>query len=145
MQAIATWRGGYESVLEDGRAHSVVVDLPADEGGHSSGTSPLELCVLSLAGCISTMFAIVARKRRLPFQGLTVALEADRPAGSPTITRVQGTARVRSKADPSDVDTVLRLTLRTCPVGVIFDRTHIPVEIRLIVTPPAHTGPPPSL
>ena len=101
MQAIATWKGGFEAVLEDGRAHSVVVDMPVSEGGRSSGTSALELCVLSLAGCITTAFANVAHKRHLTFQGLAVALEAERPKGSPTITRVRGTVRIRTRAEPS--------------------------------------------
>lgn len=141
MQAIGTWKGGFETSLEDGRAHSVIIDLPVDEGGRSVGTSALELCVLSLAGCISTIFAIIARKRRLAFQGMSVALEAERPNGAPTIARVRGTLRVRTKADPSEVDPVFRLTLQTCPVGVIFARAQIPVDVHLIVTPP--TGGPP--
>lgn len=135
MQAIGTWKGGYETVLEDERAHSVTVDLPINEGGRSAGPSALELCVLSLAGCISTIFATVAHKRRLAFHGMSIALEAERPAGAPTITRVRGTVRVRTRAEKAEVDTALRLTLKTCPVGVIFERAKIPVEITLIVTP----------
>jgi putative redox protein len=137
MQAIGTWKHGYETLLEDDHAHSVVVDLPVHEGGRSVGPSALELSVLALAGCITTTFALVARKRRLEFQGMTVALEAERPAGAPTITRVRGTLRLRTRADPGDVGTLLRLTLKTCPVGVIFERADIPVEVTPIVMPPA--------
>jgi len=133
MQAIATWRNGYETLLEDAHAHSVVVDLPVDEGGRSVGPSAIELCVLSLAGCITTIFAVVARKRHLVFQGMTVALEAERPRGAPTITRVRGTLRIRTRAEPAEVEAALRLTMKTCPVGVIFEQAHIPVEITPIV------------
>jgi len=135
MQAIGTWRNGYETLLEDAHAHSVVVDLPVDEGGRSVGPAALDLCVLSLAGCITTVFAVVARKRRLSFQGLTAALEAERPPGAPTITRVRGTLRVRTRADPTEVEAVLRLTTKTCPVAVIFEQARIPIEITPIVTP----------
>ncbi len=142
MQAIGTWKGGFESVLEDGRAHTVVVDLPVHEGGHSAGTSPLELCVLSLAGCITTIFALIAHKRHLSYQGVSVALEAERPPGSPTISRVRGTARIRSRADHAEVETALRLALQTCPVGVIFERAHIPIDVQLIVSSGPTAGPP---
>lgn len=135
MQAIGTWRSGYETLLEDDHAHSVIVDLPVDEGGHSVGPSALELGLLALAGGITTTFALVARKRHLVFQGMTVALEAERPAGAPTIARVRGTLRLRTRADPAEVGTVLRLTLKTCPVGVIFERAAIPVEVTPIVMP----------
>jgi putative redox protein len=139
MQARGTWKGGYETLLEDDHAHSVTVDLPIDEGGRSAGPSALDLSLLSLAGCVSTIFALVAHKRRLEYQGLSVALEAERPEHAPTITKVHGTVRIRTRAPPSEVDTALRLTVKTCPVGVIFERAGIPVEIRPIVVPPAST------
>ncbi|MGP8078462.1 MAG: OsmC family protein [Thermoplasmata archaeon] len=140
MQAIGTWKHDYETVLEDAHAHRVIVDLPIDEGGRSAGPSALELCVLSLAGCITTIFALVARRRRLAIQGMTVALEAERPRGAPTITRVHGTLRVRTRADPSEVETALRLTLKTCPVGVLFEKAQIPVEVTAIVQSPSVPG-----
>jgi putative redox protein len=133
MQAIATWAGGYRTVLDDGRTHRVTVDLPREEGGESAGPSALELSVLSLAGCISTIFALVARRRRLAFEAMTVGLEAERPDGAPTITRVRGTFRLRTKASADDVATALRLTVKTCPVGVLFERAGIPVDITPIV------------
>jgi putative redox protein len=140
MQALGTWKGGYETQLTDDHAHSVMVDLPIDEGGKSAGPSALDLALLSLAGCISTIFTLVAHKRRLEFQGLSIALEGERPAGAPTITRVHGTLRLRTKAPLADVETALRLTVRTCPVGVIFERAGIPVEVRAIVgVPPPGT------
>jgi putative redox protein len=136
MQAIGTWAGGYRTVLEDGRTHTVIVDLPRDEGGESAGTSALELAVLALAGCVTTIFALVARRRRLAFAGMSIALEAERPEGAPTITRVRGTFRLRTEAPPDEVESALRLTLRTCPVGVIFEKAGIPVEVATVVERP---------
>jgi putative redox protein len=136
MQAIGTWAGGYRTVLEDGRTHTVIVDLPRDEGGESAGTSALELAVLALAGCMTTIFSIVARRRRLSFAGMSIALEAERPEGAPTITRVRGTFRLRTEASPDEVGTALRLTLRTCPVGVLFEKAGIPVEVATVVERP---------
>lgn len=136
MQAIGTWAGRYRTVLEDGRTHSVIVDLPRDEGGESAGTSALELAVLSLAGCITTIFALVARRRRLGFVGMSIALEAERPEGAPTVTKVRGTFRLRTEASQDEVATALRLTLRTCPVGLIFEKAGIPVEVAPVVERP---------
>jgi len=135
MQAVGTWKGGYETFLEDDHAHTLTVDLPVGEGGRSAGPSALDLTLLSLAGCISTIFALIARKRHLAFQGLSVALEAERPPGEPTITKVHGTVRVRTKAEITEVETIVRLTVRTCPVGVIFERAGIPVEVTPLVVP----------
>jgi len=133
MKAIGTWQGGFRTILEDGRGHTVTVDLPHDELGDNLGTSALELSVLSLAGCITTIFALVARKRRLTFEAMTVELDAQRPEGAPTITSVDGVLRVTTSASVEDVETTLRITLRTCPAGVIYERAHIPVRVRAVV------------
>jgi putative redox protein len=136
MEARAVWKGGFEIQLDDGRGHAVTVDLPPHEGGTNAGTSSLELGVLSLAGCISTIFGLVAQRRKLSFTGLTVSLVADRPPRAPTIEKVHGTLEVRTSASPEEVETVLRLTLKTCPIGVLFDRAHVPVEVTATVVPP---------
>ena len=136
MKAHATWRGGYESLLEDDRGHSVTVDLPADEDGRDLGTSALELSVLSLAGCVTTIFALVARRRRLRFEAMRVELEALRPRGARTIASVEGTFQISTSASEDEVTTALNLTLRTCPVGVLFEQAGIPVRVRLVRSAP---------
>jgi uncharacterized OsmC-like protein len=141
MKAIGRWQGGFRSVLEDGRGHTVTVDLPLDELGGDLGPSALELSVLSLAGCITTIFALVARKRRLKFEAMTVELDAERPEEAPTITSVEGVLRVTTSAPVEDVETTLRITLRTCPAGVIYERAHIPVRVRAVVEPPLSLPP----
>ncbi len=139
MKATATWQEGYVSRLEDDRGHAVTVDLSMEEGGTDRGTSSLELSVLSLAGCITTIFALVAERRRLVYEAMEVRLDAARPKGSRTITAVNGTCRIVSAQPAEEVDTALRLTLRTCPVGVLFEQAHIPVRVDLIVVPPEPT------
>jgi len=139
MEARGIWRGGFETRVGDGRGHLVTVDLPVDEGGKDSGTSGLELMVLSLVGCVSTIFTLIAHKRKLTFDGIEIALTAVRQDGAPTIERIHGTVEVTTSASREDVDTVLRLTLKTCPVGVLLERAHIPVELVLTIVHPPQT------
>lgn len=141
MKGIGTWTGGYRTQLHDGRGHEVAVDLTLEEGGSDSGTSALELSVLSLAGCITTIFALVAKRRKLRFEAMNVELDAERPSGARTITSVDGTLRVVTSAPVEDVATALSLTLRTCPVGVLYEQAHIPVRVRpIVVAPRASSG-----
>jgi len=140
MQAHGVWRGGFQTELDDGRGHVVTVDLPLDEEGNDLGTSALELCAMSLAGCIATIFSLVAKRRRLSYEAMTLHLEVDRPEGAPTITAVSGEVQVTTRALPEEVDTVLRLTLRTCPVGVLLGEAGIPVRVLAVVRPPSPTA-----
>jgi putative redox protein len=141
MKAVGTWQGGFRTLLEDSSGHTLLVDLPRDEGGENVGPYALELSVLSLAGCITTIFALVAKRRRVKFEGLTVELEAHRPKGAPTIASVDGTARVWSSAPSEEVATALEITLRTCPVGVLYEQAHVPVRVQLEVMRPAEGVP----
>lgn len=141
MKATATWQGGYESRLEDDRGHAVTIDLSREEGGGDRGTSSLELLVLSLAGCVLTIFSLVAERRKLSFDAMEIALEASRPKGTRTITSVEGTFRLTTSAAPEEVATALRLTVRTCPVGVLFEQAGVPVRVLpVVVRPGAEPG-----
>jgi len=135
MQSKGIWKGGYETQLEDGRGHAVTIDQPVEDGGNDRGTSAHELLLLSLTGCISTIFHIIAAKRGLEFEGLKISLRAEKIRGVPTIQRVHGTVEVRTNAPPDEVATVLRLSVKTCPVGALFDRAHIPIEVVAKVVP----------
>ncbi len=112
------------------------VDLPKDEGGEDASTSALELNLLSLAGCITTIFALVAHKRRLTFESMEVDLEGNRSRGAPTLSSVGGRAVIVTTSDPEAVETALRITLRTCPVGVLYERAGIPVTVRSVILAP---------
>ncbi len=136
IKAVGKWKSGFASWLEDDRGHRVPVDLPRDEGGEDAGTSALELNILSLTGCITTIFALVAQKRRVRFEGMKVELEAERPRGAPTITAVKGRCVIVSTQPAEEVEHALRITLRTCPVGVLYEKAGIPVTVDCEVLPP---------
>lgn len=133
MQAFATWKGRREFLLEDGHAHSLTVDFPLAEGGRSAGPPPMELSLLSLAGSIASAFAAVAERHRIVCYGVTVALEADPPHGTATISQVRGTLRVRTRSDLADVTRALRIAEKANAVEAIFEKAGIPVHIVPIV------------
>jgi uncharacterized OsmC-like protein len=66
---------------------------------------------MSLAGCITTIFAAIAKKRRLDFQGFLVELEAEVPAQAATIQGVGGRFTIATAADHDDVETALGPTM----------------------------------
>ena len=136
MEARGVWKGGFETELSNGRGHVLTVDLPRDEEGHDWGPYALELVGLSLAGCISTVFCLIAKKRKLTFSRFSVHLTADRPPGAPTVQRFHGRVEVGSSAPKEEVETALALTLKTCPVGVLLDQAHVPVDVTLSIVPP---------
>lgn len=98
---------------------------------------------MSLAGCITTIFAVVANKRRLPWSGVSVELNVTQPEAAPTVDAARGRIVVRSSAPRPDVETAVRLTLQECPVGVLFDQAGVTPEVEIVVESggPTATGP----
>jgi uncharacterized OsmC-like protein len=86
--------------LDNGRSHCIIADQPADTGT-ALGPTPLELCVMSHAGCYVTTCVWVAKKMRILLKGLTVKVEAVETDEAGTIT--EETFNITIKADaPSD-------------------------------------------
>jgi len=135
MQAVATWRRGHEILLQDGRAHQVVVDLPPEGGGSSAGTTPLELSLLSLAGSLASTFVTLARKHRQDFSGLTLALEGDPFPVDISPREIRGTLRVRSRVDRIAIEATFRTALESCPVARVFRDAHIAINVMVVVAP----------
>ncbi|MFW5807999.1 MAG: OsmC family protein [Spirochaetota bacterium] len=133
MKSTARWVQNYQSVVDNGRNHAVVTDLPKGKNGEDMGATALELAVMGLSGCISTIFVLVAGKMHLELSGLVVELEAEQPDGASTITTVNAVVRVRSDADRNKLEKCLEKTLKTCPVGVLYEQAGITIEHTLVV------------
>ena len=133
MKARAVWIDGYRSVLDDGRGHSAIVDLPPDRNGADTAPMATELTVMALAGCVTTIFKEVAVKRKFDFKGLKVELEAEKPKEASTFTKVTGNVEITTSAEEAEARTVFRLTLDICPVHVLFEKAGIKPEWRITV------------
>ena len=122
MRSKATWMGNSKVLLNDGRGHETVCDLPSAE---DIGPTALELSVMSFAGCIVTIFKIIAEKRRVKLDSLEVEVVADKPDGAKTIESVEFIAKVKSEANQKALEKVLDLTSLTCPVGVLWQKAGL--------------------
>jgi len=131
MKANSIWDVEYKSVVDNGRGHRLVVDLPKEEGGSDTGPTALELAGMSLAGCITTIFKMIAVKRNFEFESLKVQLDCEKSNDAATITKVTGTAELKTPASEVDAQTILNLTLKTCSVGVFFNKAGVPVYLDL--------------
>jgi len=131
MKSNSLWTKQFQSVVDNGRNHSTVVDLPEAKGGSNNGPTALELCVMSLSGCVGTIFAMVAQKMRIQFEKLDVEVNANQADGAPTITDVHIVLKIQSKEEIIKIEKCYETTEKTCPVGVLYTQAgvHITHEI----------------
>lgn len=134
MKSTSLWTRKFQSVVDNGRNHSMVIDLPETKGGINSGPTALELCVMSFSGCVGTIFAMVAEKMRLSFSIMEVEAKAEQNGGAPTITDIHFTMSIETKEEAQKIEKCLEVTLNTCPVGVLFKQAGIKIthEINFI-------------
>lgn len=134
MKSTSLWTRQFQSVVDNGRNHSMVIDLPEPKGGINSGPTALEICVMSFSGCVGTIFAMVAQKMHLTFDKMEVETEALQENDAPTITRVHFVLKIRTTADRSRVEKCLDHTMNTCPVGVLYRQAGVKItsEIQLM-------------
>ncbi|MHA1629267.1 MAG: OsmC family protein [Candidatus Heimdallarchaeota archaeon] len=120
----------YQAVVNNGRQHAVLMDLPAGKGDDIAPTA-LEYLVMSLAGCIGTIYKVVADKMRLKIQRLKVDLEAEKGEDDPTVKAVHATVYVKTNAPMAKLEKCLDLTMKTCPVGALYEKANIPMDVKV--------------
>ena len=117
---------GYEIALDNGRPHCSIVDQPT-EFFSGLGPTPLELCIMSHAGCYATIAALTAKKMRIALKGCDVKVEATK---SPEVgTIIEETFEITFKIDASEdrVNRLHELTLKNCPVGILFEKAGVKI------------------
>ena len=134
MKSTSLWTRQFQSVVDNGRNHSVVIDLPEAKGGVNSGATALELTVMGLSGCVGTIFAMVAQKMRIEFEHLEVIMDAEQKNDAPTITDVHFVVEIKTNEKIEKIQKCLDTTVSTCPVGVLFKQAGVNItnEIKIV-------------
>jgi uncharacterized OsmC-like protein len=115
---------GFQMVLDNGRSHCIIADQPANSGT-DVGPTPLELCVMSHAGCYVATCAIIAKKMRIPLKGLEVKVEAIETEEVNTITEEAFDITLKAEAPMDRIQRLHELTLKDCSVGKIFEQAGV--------------------
>jgi putative redox protein len=79
IRVTATYISGTQFEL-GARWHKVLADQPPDVGGADGGMTPPEILLGSLASCAGYYAAEYLKARRLPLDGLRIAVEAAKAA-----------------------------------------------------------------
>jgi uncharacterized OsmC-like protein len=132
MYANAKLIEGFQILLDDNEAHSYVVDLAPDLGTGLGSTS-LELCVMSHAGCYVTICALTAKKMRLALKGVRVKVEAVESDETGTVSEETFDINIKTDAPQDRVERLHKLTLENCPVGILFEKAGVKINYKLNV------------
>jgi putative redox protein len=124
---------GFRIALDNARSHSLIVDQPA-EMSTGIGATPLELCVMSHAGCYATILALVAKRMRIALKGLTVKVAALKTDEAGTITEEAFDITINADAPQDRIQRLHELTLKNCPVGVLFEKASVKISYKIKIS-----------
>lgn len=131
MKSTFTLIDGFRSEVCNGRGHKVTMDLPESAGGTNQGPKAFEYLMMSLNGCIGTIFASVASKMRIEFDELKIDMEATE--GPETIEAISYKFYIKTDAPLEKVTKCLETTERHCPVGMLFHKASVPFKHEIIM------------
>jgi putative redox protein len=120
----------FRITVDDGRAHSVCLDLPP-EIGTDMGPTALELGVMSFSGCVATIFTLMAKKMRVSISDLNVEVRAEKPEGARTVTKADFEIIVKTSETEEKINRVWKKTRENCPVGILFEQAGVQVDYKL--------------
>jgi uncharacterized OsmC-like protein len=117
-------------VTENCRGHSVICDLPESSGGTNKGPTPLELALMSLAGCGVIIYAEVCKNSKIDPGNIEVTVEAEKTPNSPVLSGVMMKVNIASKTRRGLVEAAWRRTEAGCPVLYVY-KEPIPVKVEV--------------
>ena len=78
-----SWIKNLQFLAEDEHGHSIVLDTDIDGGGNNSGFRPLDLLLVSLAGCMSMDIVAIVKKKGGRISSFKMILEGERSKEHP--------------------------------------------------------------
>lgn len=125
MQASVTLDHGMTFIGTADSGFTVQLGTDPAVGGDDDGLRPMELMLISLAGCTAMDVISILRKKRQDVTGFQVRVDADRAAGHPkvfTALRIHYILTGR-KIQPAAVERAMQLSAETyCPAQAMLGR-----------------------
>ena len=106
--------------------HWVVMDGSEDFGGHGAGTRPMEMVLLSLAGCTGADVVSILKKRRADLRDFEMTVEAKRADKHPKVyTKIHLHYIFHGKdLKPKDLEMAINLSQnKYCSVTAMLNKT----------------------
>ena len=109
-----------------------LIFVPEAKKGDDLGPTALELAAMALAGCVSTIWAVVAKNSKCSYRKMIVDLDMDKPDNAPTFTGGSINVRIDSDESEEKLKRILDKTLKSCPVGVLFEQAKLELPATII-------------
>lgn len=64
--------------ITDEKGHTMIIDIPEEQGGNGSGFRPMQTVLAALCGCSSADVVSILKKQRQELKGLVIKADGER-------------------------------------------------------------------
>ena len=129
MHVNGSWKGKLAFEAETESGHQILLDAKPNLGGEDKGPRPMEVLLVSLAGCTGMDVVSILKKKRVNLQNVTIRVDADRASQHPKyFTKIDVCFTFEGKdIKDDDVKQAIELSAdKYCSVGVMLqDKVEI--------------------
>jgi putative redox protein len=126
MSTKVIWKGDMSFEGETESNHRILMDLAEKSGGHDQGSRPMELVLVSLAGCTAVDVVIILKKMRERLDDLEVIVNSEKVDKHPRVYKkidIQFNLKGKNLKDES-VKRAIELSLnKYCSVKTMLEKT----------------------
>ncbi len=135
MDAKVTWQGGMAFDATASSGFHVKLDTVPDVGGSNDGFRPLEMMLISLAGCTAMDVISILRKKRQDITSFEVRVQADQTSDHPHVFTKATVEYVLTgrKIQPEAVRRAIELSeTKYCPAQAMLKQVF-PMELTFTI------------
>ncbi len=105
------WIDSLRFVAKDENKHSFVLDTKAEVGGTETGFQPVDLILVSLAGCMAFDMVSILKKMKSDLKHFSVAVEGERAPEHPKrYTKILIKFKINKEVKDADLQKVFELS-----------------------------------
>lgn len=125
MRVTLTRTQGAQFVAKNAAGQTALIDGPADIGGQGEGVRPMEMLLMSLAGCSAMDVLLILNKQRQPIVDLTIDVEGQRADAVPAVyTDIHLVFTATGDLDATKLDRAVALSMeKYCSVTKMLEPT----------------------
>ena len=119
-----SWKGDLAFEAETESWHRILLDAKREVGGEEKGPRPMEVLLVSLAGCTGMDVASILKKKRVNLQSMTIKINAEQAPQHPKyFTRINVEFNfVGKEIKEEDVKQAIELSRdKYCSVSVMLE------------------------
>lgn len=128
--------GDFGMSITDQKDHTMIIDIPVDQGGQGSGFRPMQTLLAALIGCSSVDVVSILKKQRQDLQSLKMSVDGEREKDKePSVwVNVEVLFEMTGEVEPSKAYRAAELSInKYCSVAETLRRAGATITFKVLV------------